>query len=246
MSPKIIKSNDSALLADQRAFTMRSIDDQCERLLAKACAEAASIRDEASQLLQQAKQSLADVNARIPIIEKEAHEAGYEEGHRKGCEDGVPIGSEKGREEEVAKVRSETEHLRSHLQQIYAQIQMRHETMAASAKKDLLGFAIAVTEKIVKAQIQIDPKCIQRNIEAAVDLIAQEHKLQILISPSEVEIVEEYVPQLKAKFPKVESIQLVPDTAMGVGCCIVRTKTGEVDARIETQIEEIARQLEQG
>ncbi len=246
MSPKIIKSNDSVLLADQAAFTLSSIDDQCERILAKAREEAAAIRADASKLLQRAKQVLADVNERVPVIEKEAREPAHEEGGRKGVEDGIPIGIEKGREEEVARVKAETKNLRSNLQQVYAQVQARHEAMAANARKDLLAFAVAVAEKIVRTQVRVDPECIQRNIEAAVDLIAQEHKLQILISPSEAEIVEQYVPQLKAKFPKVESIQLVPDMMIGAGCCIVRTKAGEVDARIETQIEEIARQLEQG
>ena len=201
---------------------------------------------EAAELLQRAKKALADVEARIPQMEKEAREAAREEGKREGVEEGVRVGMEQGREEEKARIRAETENLRLNLQQIYAQIQMRHEGMAANAKKELLGLAMAVAERIVRAHVKVDAECVKRNIEAAVDLIAQEHKLQIFISPSEAEVVEEYVPQLKAKFPKVESVQIVPDMNIGAGCCIVRTKTGEVDARLETQIEEIERQLQQG
>ncbi len=246
MSPKIIKNGSGGYTASSNAFSLRSIDDECEKILSRAREEAALIRGQAGELLERAKKALEDVSAKVPQIEEEARTRGCEEGREQGIKDGIPVGTEQGKHEEIERIRKETEHLRANLQQIFAQVETRHKAMTAGAKRDTLQFAVKIAEKIVKARVHLDNEVVVRNIEAAIDLIAQEHKLQILINPAEAEAVEMFVPQLKAKYPKIEAIHLAPDTAVGRGCCIVRTSAGEVNSLLSTQLEEIERQLLQG
>jgi len=239
LSNKVIKGNSS----NYGAFSLRSIDDECDNALAEAGRQAEEIRREARDVLQQARKALDDLNASVQETEREANKRGFDDGRQQGIKEGIPVGIEKGREQEIKHIRKQTENLRMNLQQIIAQVQAKREEFFAVTRKSVLRFAFRIAEKIVKAHVQIDEEMVLRNIEAAVAFIAQEHKLQIFINPSEFEVVQEFVPQLKSDFPKIEAVNLVPDMNIGRGCCIVRTKVGQIDATIQTQLEEIERQL---
>ncbi len=243
MSLKIIKNERDAYGISQGTFSLRDIGEECEQILAETRREAEETRRQAAQVLEQAKQSLADINARAKTLEDEARKRGFEEGKQQGIKEGIPIGTEQGRKEEVKRVMEQTENLRENLQQILAQTEVKRESLFADARKSLLRFAIRVAEKIVRARVEVDNEAVLRNIEAAVDLIAQERKLQICINPAEAEVVQEYVPHLKSSSPKFESIHVAPDVSIGRGCCIIRTETGQVDATVQTQLEEIEKQL---
>ncbi|MFH1549797.1 MAG: FliH/SctL family protein [Planctomycetota bacterium] len=243
MSPKIIKNERDAYGISQGTFSLRDIGEECEQILADTRREAEEIRRQAAQIFEQAKQALADVRARAKTLEDEARKRGFEEGKQEGIKEGIPVGTKQGREEEVKHVMEKTENLRENLQQILAQTEVKRESLFADARKSILRFAIKVAEKIVRARVEVDDEAVLRNIEAAVDLIAQERKLQICINPSEAEVVQEYVPHLKSSSPRFESIHITPDESIGRGCCIVRTEAGQVDATVQTQFEEIEKQL---
>jgi flagellar biosynthesis/type III secretory pathway protein FliH len=55
--------------------------------------------------------------------------------------------------------------------------------------------------------------------------------------------LENYLPDLLSSLRSIESIELTPDETVGQGGCILRFGAGQVDARLETQIERIAAEL---
>jgi flagellar biosynthesis/type III secretory pathway protein FliH len=63
------------------------------------------------------------------------------------------------------------------------------------------------------------------------------------INPDDLSFVEEWRPELFEKFKTLKSIVVNPDSTIQRGGCLLETPCGDIDARIETQLEIIGESL---
>jgi flagellar biosynthesis/type III secretory pathway protein FliH len=61
--------------------------------------------------------------------------------------------------------------------------------------------------------------------------------------PDDVEALEAYLPELLSSLKSIEEIHLQPDENAGAGGVVLKFGSGEIDARLETQIARIAEEL---
>jgi flagellar assembly protein FliH len=243
LSSKLIKDSDAGGAQGLRAFSMRDIEDDRRRIIAAAEKDAVEVRKLAQEILAQAKTALARIRGQADGVMADSEKRGFEKGLAEGVPKGIEQGARDAREAERRRIAEETDGLAKRLEDITAAIEAERADQTARMHKDLVLFAIAVARKIVKREISISHDVIKDNLTRAIDLVAEKSELQVRLNPSELDVVEEYLPKLKSVFTKLHGVKLVSDMNVSPGGCIVRTRSGEVDASIETQLEEIERQL---
>jgi len=162
---------------------------------------------------------------------------------REGLELGRLDALEQAAKAERERVAAETAGLADLLRRAAAAIETERAALAAAAGRDLLQLAMLVASKVAKAAIQEGRPVAEANLRRAIELTARRRDLKILLNPQDVARIEEFLPELRREFSDLEAVALEPDSSVGRGGVVVRTREGSVDATIAAQLEEIERGL---
>ena len=112
---------------------------------------------------------------------------------------------------------------------------------------DLLALAILVARKVILQELKVDQDILAKIIAATVNCCSELDKITIRLHPDDYRLVMENRHHFLAAADDESRVTLAQDESIRLGGCQVDTPTGTVDARIETQLEEIFRRcLEEG
>ncbi len=204
-----------------RPFDLRSFEDEARALLEEARARAGEILREA---------------------EAEGRKA-REEARREGREAGLAEGREAAAAAERERVGRETAGLADLLRAAAHGVEERRDELAAAAERDLVRLAVAVAEKIVRAEIRGGRAVAGAALRRAVELVTRRHRLKVLLHPDDLAMAEACLPALRADFPDLGAVEIEGSGAVSRGGCVVAAAEGAVDADLRTQLEEIERGL---
>ncbi|CAG0993056.1 FliH/SctL family protein [Geobacter sp.] len=111
------------------------------------------------------------------------------------------------------------------------------------SEEDLLKLAVMIARKIVQQEIAQEPAILASLIAAAVGGCTDRDRVVVRLNPDDYTVVaanrQTFLSSLGDDLP----ITLTPDEGVGPGGCLVETATGTIDARIESQLDEIYRTL---
>ena len=111
------------------------------------------------------------------------------------------------------------------------------------SEEDILKLAVMVARKIVQREISQDPAILASIIAAAVGGCTERDRVVVRLNPNDYGVVAANRQTFLAVLGDDVPITLAPDDGVGAGGCLVETATGTVDARIESQLDEIYRTL---
>jgi flagellar assembly protein FliH len=181
-----------------------------------------SEREEAADIVRKAHEKAGR-------IEQEAYEKGFNQGEK----DGLELGEKK-----ALKVVEHMGELLEGMTRLRKELVKKHE-------KDIVMLIVAVAKKIIQQEIQTNEEAIREVLFKAVALAAEKSKVTVRINPEDFAFVEQLRPEFFAQFSELKSITVTSDPSITQGGCLLETPYGEVDARIETQLERIYQSLEE-
>jgi len=111
------------------------------------------------------------------------------------------------------------------------------------SEEDLLKLSVMIARKIVQREIAQDPAILAAIIAAAVGGCAERDRVVVRLNPGDYAVVAANRQTFLAGIGDDAPITFTPDEGVGPGGCLVETATGTVDARIESQLDEIYRTL---
>lgn len=173
--------------------------------------------------------SVKDAQGKASLLEQEAYEKGFAQGER----DGLELGEKK-----AAKFVDKIESL------FMESIPLKDEIIK-QYENEILGLIFAIAGKIVHHQIEFDESTVKDTILNALKLSVQKSKIVIRVNPEDYDIVEKLRPDIFTKFNEVKSIIVSSDQSISRGGCFLETPGGDVDARVEAQLEKIRQSLEE-
>jgi len=179
-------------------------------------------RKEAADILREAKEKAA-------LLEREAYEKGFAQGEK----DGLELGEKKAIEviENIESLLTELSHLKK-------EIFKRDE-------KEILDIIFAIAKKVTHNQMKSDERAVKGTVLSAIDLATEKSHIILMINPEDLDYIEGLKPNLFAEYKELKSIDVTPDPTITRGGCFLETPYGDVDARVETQLERINQCLEE-
>jgi flagellar assembly protein FliH len=201
---------------------------------AAASRRAAAIRQEAEA---EAERLLAEARRQAGELREEVRQEGYQAGFQEGLERGLADGRAKGEAELRATV-EEAAHL------LTAAVRDKSR-IVASSREDVLKLVRKVAEKIIRAEVRLDPAVVERAIDAGLRLVSERSQVVIRVNPEDLEKAREGVPHFVRYFPASTILEVCGDPRVARGGCLIETSGGNVDARLETQLEEVFGKLEE-
>ncbi len=155
---------------------------------------------------------------------------------------------EEGQREGFAAGKREAAQLITVLQNIMEEAMAAREEFIAVTTPQLLNLAVQIAEKIIRREVETDPTVVQRIAEDALRHAVDKHHLRIRVNPEDLETLQAAAPELQAALDDIREFEIVPDRRggdrrMARGGCLIETESGIIDARIETQLEEVRERL---
>ncbi len=237
----VVKARD--LQKDQKGvvFSFRDIAAEGQAMLDAA-------RAESKRIIEQAK---IQTSKNQEKIYKEAYEKGLELGRQKGYEEAFAPAEKKGYDQGYATALAEVkEKFDDHIAEPLADLKRIIEYFEANkkqliwqAEQSFVVLAVKLAEKIIRREIEVDPELICKSVRAALEVVAHTTNVVVKVSPSDVSVIEDLKGSLNDVLGRFESVSIKPDESVEKGGCIVQTERGRVDARIETQLARIARDI---
>ena len=110
------------------------------------------------------------------------------------------------------------------------------------AEPELLKLAMAIAERIVHREIEIDPEIVTSMVRVGLARLSGREKVTIRVNPGDVATMREHRETLLSN-SDVESLRVVEDQRVDRGGVVIETESGTIDAKIGTQLREARRVL---
>lgn len=114
------------------------------------------------------------------------------------------------------------------------------DRMLLGLERDIVELVIDATRVVIGEHVQRDPTLVLDTIERALARAGAQNVVRVRVHPGELTVV---ATTLAERTGAAVPWEVSPDETITVGGCVIDTVGGEVDARLDVQLEEVARAL---
>jgi len=181
-------------------------------------------KKEAEKIIEESVKEAEKVN-------KAAYSKGYEDGHEKGYMEGMKSGRQEGLES-VASYQEEA------LQSKKKAIEMKDRAIR-DAEERIVDLVLQISRKVIGEQVQINQEAVLSIVKKAIDKCPFSRKVKMRIAPEDYDIVLSNKDKLYCELECISDLEVIMETGLNPGSCILETDAGFVDSSIEAQISRI-------
>ncbi|HXK07121.1 MAG TPA: FliH/SctL family protein [Verrucomicrobiae bacterium] len=154
-----------------------------------------------------------------------------QEAHTQGRREGEAA----GRTQAAAEVRPVIERLARAIDEISGfRARLRRE-----AEADTIQLALAIARRVLRRQMAVDPEALHGLVLGALEKLEGQEVSRVRLHPSHAAVVSACLEQ----YGSANRIEILPDASREPGTVIFETPRGNLDASIDSQLQEIERGL---
>ena len=196
--------------AAEEAETVRAgAKAEAERLVAEAQLTAQQLEDETRKTLEDEKKAALE----------QAREAGRAEGYAEG--------------------KTEVDRLIQRTQVVLERAQDKRGEILIETEQEIVELVLLIARKVIKAISESQRDVVVSNVIEALRKVKDRGKVIIRVNLADLKLATEHTTDFIQTLEGVQSIQVVEDSSVDSGGCIIETDFGEVDARISSQLAEL-------
>jgi flagellar assembly protein FliH len=156
-------------------------------------------------------------------LERESYQRGFSEGKAAG------------REQAGAELRPVLDQLARTL----ASLTTLRSRIRTEAEGDLLKLAVAIARRVLHRELTLDPESIEGLIRVALEKLQARELCRVRVHPDQ----EAAIRSSLERFSNANKVEVTADSSMQSGDVVFETAHGDLDASIESQLQEIERGL---
>jgi len=150
---------------------------------------------------------------------------------------------QRGRQEGTSAVETKLDTTLRALTQALDEVNQLRAAVARNSNQDMLRMVMAISEQVILRSLEVKPEILLTIIENALRSSVDADSYRIRVSSQDFELVNQQKPLFLASISGMKNISITADTAITPGGCRVESDLGDVDATIESQLEEIKKVL---
>jgi flagellar assembly protein FliH len=184
-------------------------------------------QDEAEKIVAEAQQKAGEIeNASRSAFEAERKEA-EEKGRAAGREAGFADG------------KAEVERLIQRTQVILERAQDKRGEILAETEQEIIDLVLLISRKVIKVISENQRNVVISNVIQALRKVKGRGNIIIRVNMVDVKLATEHIKDFIQLVEGSKSLQVVEDSSVDPGGCIIETDFGEIDARISSQLAEL-------
>jgi len=198
---------------DQAQQIRRQAEDEAERIIAEAKRKAQEIEQAAQQAFEKER--------------KEAETAGFAAGREAGYAEG----------------RAEVQRLVERAHQILERAQEKRAEILAETEQQIVDLVLLIARKVIKIISENQRNVVVSNVVQALRKVKGRGDIIIRVNVDDLKLTTEHTKDFIQLIEGVKNIQVVEDSSVDRGGCIIETDFGEIDARISSQLAELEQKI---
>ncbi len=167
--------------------------------------------------------------ARAERIFQEAHDTGFQQGEAAA----------------LAQFRERVGEAHRALESASVALRQAHEQFLDSLEPQLVELAKTVAARVLRREARTDSDLVRRTVRAALENLAERQHAIVHLNPDDIAALTERGVSLDDEFRSFDRVEVVPDDSVPHGGCTIETKTIDIDARLDTQLQRIFDALEE-
>jgi len=207
---------------------LRDAESFAEERLGQASAEIERMKGEAQAQIDAWWQERREQD--LQLVEG-ARQAGFEQGFDEGAAH--------AREEAALQWNSLMQEAQTLLEQAY----LMKEQIIQEAEPFLVELSTAIAEKIIGKQLTVSPELSVELARKALSRLREQGAITLCVGPSQFAFIQAAREELSLAIDSQAELHILPDASVRDHGCVIRSSFGSIDARIDTQLEEIKREL---
>ncbi|GGG12411.1 FliH/SctL family protein [Paenibacillus abyssi] len=208
------------ILQDAEAFAEERIKQAAEQ-------SEIMLNDARAQIDAWWLQKRAEDEKTVEAVRQSAYEQGYQEGFRHA----------------EAENSRKWEDTISESSQLLQQAYLMKEQIIQEAEPFLVELSCAIAEKVLGKQLTISPDMALELIRKCLSRKREQGVITLCVAPKYLSFVQAAREELALAIDSQAELQILPDATVKDHGCVIRSAFGSIDARIDTQLEEIKREL---
>ena len=198
---------------DEAQSLRRKAQDEGEKIIAEANQKAKEIED-ASRMAFEAERKEAEEKGRL---------AGREEGYAEG--------------------KDEVQRLIERTRTVLERAQEKRTEILAETEQEIIDLVLMISRKVIKIISENQRNVVISNVVQALRKVKGRGNIIIKVNMADVKMTTEHVKDFIKLLEGVKSLQVVEDSTVDPGGCIIETDFGEIDARISSQLAELENKI---
>lgn len=199
-----------------------------ERQIREASEEAERMLSEAKQQIEQWWNEQREQDEHLTeAVKVEGYDQGYREGRAQA-------------EQELA---IQIEEMMSEARGVLEEAYRAKEQIIQESEPFLVDLSCAIAEKVIDKQLTIAPDLAIDMIKKNLARKREQGRITLCVSPSDFSFVQAAREELEIVIDSQAELQILPDATVKDKGCVIRSAYGSVDARIDTQLAEIKKEL---
>lgn len=199
-----------------------------------------SARSQATTIIDEAKKTaelcLNEAEQKSIEVRQQAYDEGYQQGYQKGIM--------QGRQDGLAQMQQTISQTVAKTQQILAAGEQEAKQMIVDAERQIVDIALAVARKILAYEIRENPMVVLPLVKAALQKVSDQEEVVIRVSMDDFDAVLMAKKDLQTMVGREHALKIIVDNTIECGSCVIDTSYGAVDARVDTQFENIKKALQ--
>lgn len=216
----VIKSNN--LQNDSR--TLASVAFNLNDVSSKAQADLNNVKMQAAEIVKQAQQEAKQIRAKAEA-------------------DGRAAAEQKARQSLKSEVDMQAATLLPALQSLIQDLTTARQQWLNQWEQVGLQVAVAIAEKIVRRELAQQPEISHAIVRESLQMASGCGEIHIRMNPKDLDSMQSGEKFLCDELNKLAPTQIIADQSISRGGCVVESKFGKIDNRIETQLNRIAEEL---
>ena len=210
----------------------------------------ADIAMQANEVILDARKTAArikvEARADAEIARRQAREQGYNEGFAEGQARGMQDGARAGGDQARARIGDQSKQLADLAVSILIALEEAGDRPYQLTADEVLGFAIALSAKIVGRLARTDTSVARTNLIKAMKLAHADGEIIVAVNPGQLQELSRDFAEFVEIVDASGRARLVGDGQIAPGGVKITTARGVIDASVETQLDKVASALAAG
>ena len=174
------------------------------------------------------------------VLREASQKQGYDDGFKRGYDAGLVAGREKAYADSKGEFAESQQQLIAAMGAVLDQFETEKRDLLIAARADVMRFAMRVAERVTRLVGVVNPDTACANLDAALRVVAAGSNLEVRLHPQDVATVEKFLKSQADRVAAGDHVRLIPDEKCAPGGCILSGAGTQVDATLDTQLEQIA------
>jgi flagellar assembly protein FliH len=228
-SPRIVKAQAAPVLGTPVAFNYADLRRACD--------------DHVAQVQAQSRRVIEETAVEADRLRQQALEAGRRDGYREGLK--AAEAEMNARVERLAadRLAQQLETVLPAVRQLADGLRLERDRWIARWEAEAIRLSVAIAEKLLKRVIASDPITANELIAEALRAASGAPRMTIRLALQDYERLGASLEAVAAAAGHLGEAEVTSDRSLSPGSCVIDTRHGQVDGRLDTLLDRIASEL---